>query len=148
MSSGATHDRTALILCGIGVFLWGTAFGVKTAIVAVVAYLFGTFMLSPDLDLRNSQPSKRWGWFRFLWRPYSKTHAHRGISHNLLFGSAERVLYLVALALIATYAGYGFHSDFFADVRAFAYSYPHEMLTSFGGIWVANAVHIVQDNLT
>jgi uncharacterized metal-binding protein len=76
-------------------------------------YLFGTFLLSPDLDLPNSKPAKRWKAFRHLWKPYQKASRHRGLSHIPVLGSFTRIayfltvlifLYFVLLGLSAKYA--------------------------------------------
>ncbi|KKN63689.1 hypothetical protein LCGC14_0499240 [marine sediment metagenome] len=150
MSSGAEHNRGALVAGGLVMLacvVTGVAFDPRLGTIAAVSFLFGVFMLSPDLDLRNSSPTKRWGPLRLLWRFYSKTHAHRGISHSMLFGTLERVLYMSSVLLLIGYCWHGFNVEFFSDVQVMAQAYPLEMLTSFTGMWVANTVHIVQDGM-
>jgi uncharacterized metal-binding protein len=60
-------------------------------------YIVGSLFLSPDLDLVQSDASRRWRGARFLWRPYAALFRHRGISHSLFLGPLTRVLYLAAL---------------------------------------------------
>lgn len=57
--------------------------------------LVGTIWLSPDLDLHHSRPTKRWGWFKPIWKRYAKRSKHRGISHTPVVGTLTRVLYLL-----------------------------------------------------
>ena len=72
------------------------------------ACIFGTLMLSPDLDVFpwRSVCQQRWdnigfgplnlGW---IWEPYRRYIGHRdGLSHSILLGSTIRVLYLLAWA--------------------------------------------------
>ncbi len=114
MPSGKTHTRIDLffliIIIGIGACFWGSLveyFGrdemVEYGTVFVIAYLFGTFLLSPDLDLKASDPLKNWGILRLLWRPYSHIFKHRGLSHTPIVGTLTRVLYIfvVVYALAA-----------------------------------------------
>ena len=52
-------------------------------------------MFGPDLDI-NSRQFQRWGWFRWLWRPYQKSLNHRSfLSHGPIIGTALRLLYLL-----------------------------------------------------
>jgi len=64
----------------------------------VGAYLFGTFFMSPDMDLDRCRPSSNWGILRFLWHPYARIFKHRGLSHVPIFGTLTRVLYLLMVA--------------------------------------------------
>lgn len=60
-------------------------------------YLIGTFLLSPDIDLSHSKPSKRWKFLRFLWLPYQRLSRHRGMSHVPLLGTFLRLFYFLAV---------------------------------------------------
>lgn len=65
-----------------------------------LSYLAGTFLVTPDLDLHGSKPKKRWGIFRFLWRPYATLVPHRSsFSHGWIIGPLTRLLYLALLTL-------------------------------------------------
>ncbi|MCK4928803.1 MAG: metal-binding protein [Methanosarcinales archaeon] len=59
--------------------------GIELILIFSLTYLFGTFFLSPDLDIESS-PYNRWGVFKFLWWPYKVIFKHRGLSHNPVFG--------------------------------------------------------------
>ncbi|NPB06827.1 MAG: hypothetical protein GXO03_04390 [Aquificae bacterium] len=58
-------------------------------------YFLSTFVLSPDLDLPFSVPSKRLGVFRYLFIPFWVRH--RGVTHVPLIGSLVKLGYLVFL---------------------------------------------------
>lgn len=106
MPSGKTHIRIDLfmlvIVMGVVVYFWGTLAKYlgrdevfEYWVVFVVAYLFGTFLLSPDMDLHTSDPMKNWGVLRLLWRPYSAVFKHRGLSHMPIVGTLTRVVYIL-----------------------------------------------------
>ncbi|MCC5877493.1 MAG: DUF2227 family putative metal-binding protein [Candidatus Sumerlaeia bacterium] len=65
-----------------------------------VGFVFSMFLLSPDLDLRKSSHSHRWGTVRFIWWPYHLLFRHRGVSHNIFFGTATRLVYLTVVVLV------------------------------------------------
>jgi uncharacterized metal-binding protein len=71
-----------------------------------VGYVLGTFLLSPDLDLKHSKPSKRWKALKILWRPYQKKSKHRGISHIPLLGTFTRLLYIFLIITALYYLLY------------------------------------------
>ncbi len=75
-----------------------------------LGYLFGTFFLSPDLDLPQSVPSRRWKLLSFLWHPYRKVFKHRGLSHFPFLGTLSRLLYLLLLCLFLYFFLVGFTS--------------------------------------
>lgn len=62
-----------------------------------LGFAAGTYLLSPDLDLRQSRPKKRWGPLRILWRPYTTLMPHRGLSHGYVIGPLTRIAYLLVL---------------------------------------------------
>ena len=111
MPSGKTHTRIDLFLLvfilGAAWYFWPSLvkfFGrdemAEYGIVFVVTYLFGTYLLSPDMDLNTSDPMKNWGVLRLLWRPYANVFKHRGLSHMPIVGTLTRVVYI----LIVVYA--------------------------------------------
>jgi uncharacterized metal-binding protein len=73
-----------------------------------VGYVLGTFLLSPDLDLKHSKPSKRWKALKILWRPYQKKSKHRGISHIPILGTFTRLLYIFLIITALYYLLYFF----------------------------------------
>ena len=70
-----------------------------------VGYLFGTLLVTPDLDLHFNDARRRWGGLRFIWGPYVALSKHRGMSHSYVLGPVIRLLYLavfvVPLAFLA-----------------------------------------------
>jgi uncharacterized metal-binding protein len=80
-----------------------------------VGYVLGTFLLSPDLDLKHSKPSKRWKALKILWRPYQKKSKHRGISHIPLLGTLTRLLYIFLLITALYYLLYFLLSSYWQE---------------------------------
>ncbi|MBN3993841.1 MAG: metal-binding protein [Nostoc sp. NMS2] len=107
MASGKWHDRSILIsspLAG-GLTYYTTTNWVVTGILTI-SYLLGGMYLSPDLDLK-SKPFYRWGFLRWIWKPYQKLIPHRGrffnrnpLSHAPIIGTILRVGYLFLLCFI------------------------------------------------
>jgi uncharacterized metal-binding protein len=94
MPSGQTHDRLTFWLLPwiIGFTLLITRNGQITLIFAS-CFLFSGLMFGPDLDIYSVQ-FKRWGKFRFIWRPYQKLLSHRSnLSHGFLIGTIIRLIY-------------------------------------------------------
>jgi len=80
-----------------------------------VGYVLGTFLLSPDLDLKHSKPSKRWKALKILWRPYQKKSKHRGISHIPILGTFTRLLYIFLIITALYYLFYFFLSSYWQE---------------------------------
>jgi len=109
MPSGRAHVRIDLFVL---ILIVGSVVYFRTDLVELVggdklwtyvaafvgAYLFGTLLMSPDLDLDRCRPSSNWGILRFLWHPYARAFKHRGLSHVPIFGTLTRVLYLLLVA--------------------------------------------------
>jgi uncharacterized metal-binding protein len=139
MADGETHDRWGVVMAvllavavGISIArapddltinLWGLPGGV----------LLGTLLLSPDLDMWNTKPTKRWGPLKFFWAPYAWAHKHRGLSHSWILGPAVRLLYLGAPWAIIYLYFWGFEG-------------PGSWLTWLAvGVYLANWLHLAQD---
>jgi uncharacterized metal-binding protein len=75
-------------------------------VLATASFIVGTLLLSPDLDLRHSIPTRNWGILSIIWCGYSKLFRHRGKSHSLLFSCVTKVIYLlfVAALLVGIYS--------------------------------------------
>lgn len=100
MPLGKAHLKIGLlsfgvILLGILVLRQAEQLSVSFSkvILLSVSYLFSMYLLSPDLDIK-SDPLKRWGVLRFIWRPYAILFKHRGSSHHFLLGTLIRLAYL------------------------------------------------------
>lgn len=93
---GASHDRLGLTTT-LGVVLLSYYFQVPVWAYGAMAsgVLVGTLWMSPDLDLKQSLPTKRWGPLKFLWRSYAKKMKHRGLSHVIILGNLHRIWYLL-----------------------------------------------------
>ncbi len=93
MALGRTHELINLLALPGFLYFLPKEFYLPFSI----SYVLGTFLLSPDLDLKHSKPSRRWKGLRFLWHPYQKSSKHRGISHLPIFGTFARLLYIFLL---------------------------------------------------
>lgn len=135
-------------------------YDVSPAVVGVAAASFtvATFLLSPDLDLKHSSPSRNWGPLKLLWRPYQMLFKHRGLSHSLIFSSLSRLVYLGVVAFVAMVLwrmGNGASADSVAESAAFIPDVARSVLGAHGdqlataaaGVALSDACHIVTDRL-
>lgn len=109
MPSGKTHDKinlAVLFLVLMSLFFVlersmlpfpDSYLESRRILVFSLAYLFGTFFLSPDLDTKSA-PYRRWGAVKVIWHPYQRFFRHRGILHHPVFGPV--ILTLTPLVLI------------------------------------------------
>jgi len=98
MPSSRTHDAVTFIL-SVPTFLIGYFLtrDITCSAVLTASMLFGGLMFGPDLDLQSAQYT-RWGPLRFLWWPYKTFFKHRSrFTHGLIWGTAIRVVYFVAV---------------------------------------------------
>ena len=95
MPSGATHDRiTLLSLPLVSGFTLLTSRSASSTLCLAGSFLFSGLMFGPDLDLYSVQ-FKRWGYLRWIWRPYQKSMRHRSwFSHGPIIGTLIRLAYL------------------------------------------------------
>ena len=138
MADGKTHDlwgltMSATLALGVAISLWKAPEHWSTQFWGLPAgVLLGTLLLSPDLDMWNTRPMKRWGPLKLLWAPYAWMHSHRGVSHSWLVGPGVRLLYLgLPVALI-----WSFWEFKGADVW---------IAWTCVGVYLANWLHLVQD---
>ncbi|WP_022798972.1 metal-binding protein [Thermus islandicus] len=109
MPSGRVHEAinlTALGMGGIAFLAYGGSPEEPGALAFALAYLAGTFLLSPDLDLaeKGVRAQGRWGLLGLLWRPYGWLFRHRGLSHTWILGPLTRLGYLAALLAVLGFA--------------------------------------------
>lgn len=102
MPSGRVHEAINLTALGLGSLAYLALGGSPErpeALAFALAYLAGTFLLSPDLDLAEKEvrSRRRWGLLGVLWRPYGWLFRHRGLSHTWVLGPLTRLGYLVGL---------------------------------------------------
>jgi uncharacterized metal-binding protein len=99
MPSGKTHDFINVALLPATL----VAIQPEGLFSFIAGYLFGTFWLTPDLDLPQSRPFQRWGFLSIIWIPYTKVFKHRSIfTHLPILGLTIRLVYLTTL-IFATY---------------------------------------------
>lgn len=95
MPNGKTHTKINIMLL-FGILLSLHTNYIKSHIppeylefdaIAIFSFalIFGTYYLSPDLDIQ-SEPFKRWGILKYIWWPYQKIFRHRGKLHHPLSG--------------------------------------------------------------
>ncbi len=115
MASGKTHDIINLSAFPVFVYYLKP----DSFIGFFAGYMIGTFFLSPDNDIFHSKPNKRWKFLRFIWKPYTKIFAHRGISHIPVVGILFKILYLsvVFIFLSAFILGLLFLASYFAGIK-------------------------------
>ena len=97
MALGRTHDLFNLLLLPPCLYFTPKEFYLPFTL----GYLVGTFLLSPDIDMKGSKPSKRWKILRFIWHPYQSRAKHRGVSHIPILGTFVRLVYLNLVVFFA-----------------------------------------------
>jgi len=138
MSDGKTHDlwglrTTAILALGVAISWWQAPEHWSTQFWGLPGgVLLGTLLLSPDLDMWNTGPIKRWGPLKFFWAPYAWLHKHRGLSHSWSIGPAIRLLYIgIPIALI------WWHWDFVGAGEWLGWLAV--------GVYLSNWLHLTQD---
>ncbi len=143
MPDGKTHEHANLALVPASALLVATAFPPEQALAYLAGGLFGTFWVTPDLDLsaHNAEvrPLRYWGPLKVIWVPYGIVFRHRGLSHTWIVGPLSRLLYLaLAAALLLNLLGASGFQLPLDPVRPY--------LPAFAaGYFVAQWVHLVLD---
>lgn len=90
------YQHTAINLAVTGVVVGAlTLLGhSQTAAAVSSGMVFGTLLITPDLDLHYNDARRNWGGLKFIWAPYAALSTHRGINHTYLVGPMLRLLYL------------------------------------------------------
>jgi len=101
MPKGHTHEIWgAMFLIPLAYLYYYISGDIKSSLIFGISFLFGNFMLSPDLDVKSKSYS-RWGILRFIWIPYRKIFKHRSfLSHFPIVSSIVRVVYLILSIII------------------------------------------------
>lgn len=151
MPKGKTHDQIAIISSGplfftylyISSSLWISS-------VFIISFLFGSFMLSPDLDTR-SKSYFRWGILRFIWLPYNIVFKHRSkLTHGLILSPLIRLIYLMGIVIIITIVSLSLYD--ITITHNFIYksfnlgTYDDVLYAIVCGIVISNLWHVVLDN--
>ncbi|OLP16299.1 metal-binding protein [Leptolyngbya sp. 'hensonii'] len=106
MPSGQTHDRITLwSLPWIAGISYGLTRNGELTLLVAGGFLFGGLMFGPDLDIYSRQ-YLRWGWVKWIWRPYQKVLRHRSFwSHGPMIGTTLRLFYLAGWISLIGLAG-------------------------------------------
>ena len=101
MSSHKTHDNVNTF-CALSLLGFGIITRSSDTIYTAVGLGIGTIWLSPDLDLEQSYPSKRFGPLKLLLKPYRMLCGHHRswVSHTPILSSLIRVLYCLSPLVI------------------------------------------------
>ena len=154
MALGKTHDAVNLAVLPAFLYFLPKEFYIPFG----AGYLVGTFLLSPDIDMPTSNPSKRWSLLRFIWYPYQKFSKHRGLSHVPVIGSLLRLFYITAVVVFLYFSLIGVLTlldrnlslqvaDFNLLEHLSRVLNSEEGLYFVAGIICADVVHIVLDIL-
>jgi uncharacterized metal-binding protein len=156
MASGKNHDRITLICLPLvaGISLAITKNTDLTFWIAS-SFLFSGLMFGPDLDI-HSQQYIRWGWLRWLWKPYQSSIRHRSpLSHGPMIGTMLRLLYVgIWLGLIGwIYVGImrstghetGSDQQLLVIVQAFMVNHQPQLLAAVAGLELGAMSHSIAD---
>lgn len=104
-----------------------------------LGFYIGTEFVTPDLDT-NSAAYKRWGNMKILLLPYKWTFKHRQSSHNIFYGAIVRILYITIIILV-------FYYLIFKSLSTGLDISPVYGIIFLFGIIIANALHVILDNI-
>lgn len=155
MALGKSHDFVNLLALPACLYLLPKEFYLPFT----AGYLVGTFLLSPDLDLSGSRPSKRWRALRIIWRPYQVFSRHRGISHIPLLGTFVRLAYFFFMLLFLYFVLLGVFSAYLPEAKDLLLSLdPFELFSELAqrqevfyfalGVVLSEVFHVLLDLLT
>ncbi|SDF11941.1 Uncharacterized metal-binding protein [Thermus arciformis] len=153
MPSGRVHEALNLTALGLGSLAYLALGGSPEdprALAFALAYLAGTFLLSPDLDLAEKEvrARRRWGLLGLFWRPYGWLFRHRGLSHTWVLGPLTRLGYLGGLLALLGFLVQGVLGFWGVEVRLRPPSFGLEAL-GFGllGYYLSQWLHLVADGI-
>ncbi len=155
MALGRSHDFVNLLALPACLYFLPREFYIPFT----AGYLVGTFLLSPDLDLPRSKPSKRWKTLRLIWRPYQALSKHRGVSHVPLLGTLVRLAYFSLMLLFFYFVLLGISSKYAPELKEFLLSLdPLEFFSELAqrewffyfvlGVVLSEIFHVLLDLLT
>ncbi|MBX2813919.1 MAG: metal-binding protein [Myxococcales bacterium] len=167
MASGRGHERVNftflfVVLAGYGLahhYNLTSEWGISQSVAAsfTFAFLVGTLLLTPDLDLAESHvlAKKHWGVLSLLWIPYGYVFTHRGLSHSWILGPLTRLIYLSGLVgligvIIYMIIGYttGRSSDITWDMSFdFESQPPLVWIGGIVGFYLSQWTHLLADGV-
>lgn len=116
--------------------------------------IYSTLLCSPDMDSSRAVVYRNWLLLKYLWWPYTAWFKHegndwnfvfntkRGIGHNVLLGTAFRILYTSLLLWLA-----GQVTGCWWEIRYWILDNKIEAGHIILGVWLADAGHILVDAL-
>ena len=145
--TGANHDRSSALLTPIIAIALTQYFPAPLIYAVVIGFVLGFSFLSPDIDLPQSLPSRRWGFLHPMWRWYRSNHKHRGRSHFPLWGTFERLLYLsLFVAPSAVFVGLQAPDDVLSILRVWRLNGGLNLCAAaVGGVELAALWHLICD---
>ncbi|AXH00698.1 hydrolase (plasmid) [Deinococcus wulumuqiensis] len=115
----------------------------QTAAAVSTGMVFGTLLVTPDLDLHYNDARRNWGALKAIWAPYAAMSTHRGINHTYLAGPLLRLLYLAFWFAVPVYLLWQWPA-----AAAWAREFPREMLFSaFLGYLMSQWLHLLCDGI-
>jgi uncharacterized metal-binding protein len=145
-----THDAVGLAtapVVGAAVEAWA---GGGLGLLACAAHVWGTLMLSPDLDL-DSAIDNRWGPLRFVWIPYTKALPHRSVFSHSGVSVFLRLGYLLAVfevgLLLAGLAGALSPAAVNGALWAAAQAHPYHLAAVAVGLFTSDLFHTLADGI-
>jgi uncharacterized metal-binding protein len=102
MASGKVHDASTILMAPVAYWCWTALLllPVSCGVWSAVGVLFGGLYLSPDLDT-PSRPYFRWGFLRWIWKPYQWAAKHRSVlSHSVFLGPILRLAILGSILIL------------------------------------------------
>ncbi|MEQ8224832.1 MAG: metal-binding protein [Candidatus Eremiobacterota bacterium] len=159
MATGKTHEHINifLLILLVPLYLSRMKDWSGTAIFGLF-YILGTFYFSPDLDMANTLPYRRWGFLKFIWYVYSKIIPHRSwISHSFFIGTLFRLLWFTAclflsgffIVWILHFTSIGnFSQSYIAawlEIKKFCLQNKNYLIPAFLGLFLSSLLHQVVD---
>lgn len=150
MPDHRTHDAIGLVtapIVAVSVEAWA---GGGMGLVAATAHVFGSSMLSPDLDL-DSAIDDRWGVFGFMWGPYTWAVKHRSVLSHSGISVFLRVAYLILIfevgLFLAGLAGALDPATVHGALLSVAQAHPHQLMAIAIGLFTSDAMHSLADGV-
>ena len=157
MPAGRVHEAInlgALGLLSASYLYHGDHLGVSepAAFGFAAAYLIGTFLVTPDLDLAEQRVRAKgnWGVLGWLWVPYGLIFSHRGWSHTWIVGPLTRLAYMALMGALLWFGGEALlqYLGVQLDLRGQVRLPPGPVLYSaVAGYFAAQWLHLVADGI-
>lgn len=150
MPSGRVHtaiNLTILAVATTAALSLDARLSREDTIPFISAYLIGTFLITPDLDLADQRVQARnnWGLLGLLWVPFGVMSRHRGLNHTYVIGPVLRLAYL-AVVIAAIWAVL---TSLWPDAAAWKPELPatSTLIIAAAGYWTSQALHLMADGI-